>query len=161
MDINKQKVGTSVIPSGLDAQEIVRLSQNACRALSDDEDGLKRDILGHSGNRWSLAIVHTLGVASPMRHGQLRRQLHGVTQRMLTHTLRQLERDGLISRRDFAEKPLRVEYSLTELGMGLLVQMIPLWTWVIEQSESFTAARKRYDELANVESKDALMAADG
>jgi DNA-binding HxlR family transcriptional regulator len=60
-------------------------------------------------------------------------------------SLRQLERDGLISRHDFGEKPLRVEYALTDLGMGLLVQMIPLWTWVVEQSESFTAARRRYD----------------
>jgi DNA-binding HxlR family transcriptional regulator len=90
-------------------------------------------------------VVHALGVSSPLRHAELRRQLHGVTQRMLTHTLRQLERDGLISRHDFGEKPLRVEYRLTELGMGLLVQMIPLWTWVIEQAEGFTAARERYD----------------
>jgi DNA-binding HxlR family transcriptional regulator len=146
MDIDAQKVGTSVIPSGRDAQEIVRLSQNACRALSEDDDGLKRDILSHSGNRWSLGVVHALGVTSPLRHAELRRRLHGVTQRMLTHTLRQLERDGLISRRDFGEKPLRVEYALTELGMGLLVQMIPLWTWVIEQSEGFNEARKRYDK---------------
>ncbi|MBD1553141.1 helix-turn-helix transcriptional regulator [Pseudomonas sp. C2L12B] len=100
----------------------------------------------HSGNRWSLGVVHALGVSSPLRHAELRRRLDGVTQRMLTHTLRQLERDGLISRRDFGEKPLRVEYALTELGMGLLVQMIPLWTWVIEQSEWFNEARKRYDE---------------
>ena len=142
MDIDAQKVGTSVIPSGLDAQEIVRLSQNACRELSEDEDGLKRDILSHSGNRWSLGVVHALGVSSPLRHAELRRRLDGVTQRMLTHTLRQLERDGLISRRDFGEKP----YALTELGIRLLVQMIPLWTWVIEQSEGFNEARKRYDE---------------
>jgi hypothetical protein len=51
MDIDAQKVGTPVISSGRDAQEIVRLSQNACRELSEDEDGLKRDILSHSGNR--------------------------------------------------------------------------------------------------------------
>ncbi|WP_082428199.1 helix-turn-helix domain-containing protein [Pseudomonas sp. NBRC 111119] len=146
MGIDEQKVGTPVIPSGLDAQEIVRLSQQACRALRDDEDGLKRDILGHAGNRWSLGVVHALGVKSPLRHAELRRQLNGVTQRMLTHTLRQLERDGLISRHDFGEKPLRVEYALTDLGMGLLVQMIPLWTWVIGQSERFTDARRRYDQ---------------
>ncbi|MDY1016377.1 helix-turn-helix domain-containing protein [Pseudomonas coleopterorum] len=146
MNIDGQKVGTSVIPSGLDAREIVRLSQGACHALTEDEDGLKRDILGHSGNRWSLGVVHALGVTSPLRHAQLRRQLHGVSQRMLTRTLRQLERDGLITRHDFCEKPLRVEYALTELGMGLLVQMIPLWTWVIEQSESFRKARDRYEE---------------
>jgi DNA-binding HxlR family transcriptional regulator len=146
MDIDAQEVGTSVIPSGVDAREIVRLSQVACRALSEDQDGLKRDILGHSGNRWSLGVVHALGVTSPLRHAALRRRLHGVTQRMFTHTLRQLERDGLISRHDFGEKPLRVEYALTELGMGLLVQMIPLWAWVIDQSAAFNEARKRYDE---------------
>ncbi|MBD8612208.1 helix-turn-helix transcriptional regulator [Pseudomonas putida] len=149
MNTDGQKVGTSVIPSGLNAQEIVRLSQSVCSALTEDEDGLKRDILGHSGNRWSLGVVHALGMTSPLRHAQLRRQLHGVTQRMLTRTLRQLERDGLITRHDFGEKPLRVEYALTELGMGLLVQMIPLWTWVIEQSEGFRKARKRYDESAS------------
>ncbi|WP_028694780.1 winged helix-turn-helix transcriptional regulator [Pseudomonas cremoricolorata] len=141
-----QKVGTSVIPTGLQAQEIIRLSENACRALSEDDDGLKRDILSHCGNRWSLGVVHALGVSSPLRHAELRRRLHGVTQRMLTHTLRQLERDGLISRHDFAEKAPRVEYALTDLGMGLLVQMIPLWQWVIDQSEGFNQARKRYDE---------------
>ena len=67
-----------------------------------------------------------------------------------THTLRQLERDGLISRHDFCEKPLRVEYALSELGMGLLVQIIPLWTWVIKQSEGFTAARKRLDDQSRL-----------
>ncbi|KPX69141.1 Transcriptional regulatory protein [Pseudomonas amygdali pv. photiniae] len=125
MPVDIQKVGTSVIPGGLDAQEVVRRSEAACAALSDDEDGLKRDILGHAGNRWSLGVVHALGVSSPLRHAQLRRKLHGVTQRMLTH---------------------RVEYSLTGLGMGLLVQMIPLWTWVIENSEAFSAARNRYPD---------------
>jgi DNA-binding HxlR family transcriptional regulator len=55
-------------------------------------------------------------------------ETRSVIQSMLTHTLRQLESDGLICRRDFGEKPLRVEYALTELGMGLLVQMISLWT---------------------------------
>ncbi len=50
----------------------------------------------------------------------------------------------MITRHDYREKPLRVEYSLTDLGMGLLVQMIPLWTWVIENSEAFSAARNRY-----------------
>ncbi len=149
MVIDTQKVGTSVIPSGLDAQEIVRRSQAACAALSDDEDGLKRDILSHSGNRWSLGVVHALGVSSPLRHAELRRRLDGVTQRMLTHTLRQLERDGLITRHDFHEKPLRVEYALTDLGMGLLVQMIPLWTWVMENADGFTAARQRYHRQAN------------
>lgn len=62
MPVDIQKVGTSVIPGGLDAQEVVRRSEAACAALSDYEDGLKRDILGHAGNRWSLGVVHALGV---------------------------------------------------------------------------------------------------
>jgi len=51
-----------------------------------------------------------------------------------------------VSRRDFGEKPLLVEYALNELGMGLLVQMVPPWTWLIEQSEGVNEARKRFDE---------------
>lgn len=142
---NAQEVGTPVIPDRPDMAEVVRQSQAACLALSDDHDGLKRDILGHAGNRWSLGVVYALGVKSPLRHAELRRQLRGVTQRMLTHTLRQLERDGLISRLDFHEVPPKVEYSLSETGMALLVRMIPLWTWVIENADAFTAARQRFD----------------
>ena len=70
--------------------------------------------------------------------------MHGVTQRMLTRTLRQLERDGLVTRYDLVEMP-RVEYELTELGMGLLVRMIPLWTWVVENSDQFRKLREKYD----------------
>lgn len=145
MPHDPSEVGTPVIPHGLDPREIVRRSQAACAALSDDHDGLKRDILGHAGNRWSLGVVYALGVTSPLRHAELRRQLPGVTQRMLTRTLRQLERDGLIERRDFHEVPPRVEYALTPLGLGLLVQMIPLWTWVIDNADAFAAARRRFD----------------
>ena len=70
--------------------------------------------------------------------------MHGVTQRMLTRTLRQLERDGLVTRYDLVEMP-RVEYELTELGMGLLIRMIPLWTWVVENSDQFRKSREQYD----------------
>lgn len=130
--------------STLDA--LVTESQAACDALSADEDGLKREILTHAGNRWSLGIVHALGVAGPLRHAEIGRRLGDVTQRMLTRTLRQLERDGLISRQDFGETPPRVEYRLTDLGFGLLTGMIPLWRWVIANSTSFRAARINYDE---------------
>jgi DNA-binding HxlR family transcriptional regulator len=68
-----------------------------------------------------------------------------VTQRMLTRTLRQLERDGLIARRDHHAMPPRVDYTLTPLGRGLLVGMMPLWAWVIDNAEAFRAARKAFD----------------
>lgn len=130
----------------MDKQEILRRSQAACDALSAADDGLKREVLTHAGNRWSLGVVHALGVGGKLRHAEIGRRMHGVTQRMLTRTLRQLERDGLVRRFDHQEVPPRVEYELSELGMGLLVQMIPLWTWVVENAEGFRGARVAYDE---------------
>lgn len=133
----------------MDNEDLLRRSQAACDALSADDDGLKREVLTHAGNRWSLGVVHTLGVAGKLRHAEIGRRMHGVTQRMLTRTLRQLERDGLVVRHDHHEVPPRVEYELSEIGMGLLVQMIPLWTWVIENAEGFRNARQSYDLQVN------------
>lgn len=124
---------------------LIQASQQACDALSAADDGLKREILTHAGNRWSLSVVHALGVAGTLRHAEIARRLDSVTQRMLTRTLRQLERDGLISRHDYREVPPRVEYSLTDLGRGLLAGMVPLWRWVIGNADSFRAARQAYD----------------
>ena len=129
----------------LDFDELIARSQAACDALSDDDDGLKREVLAHAGNRWSLGIVHALGVAGTLRHAELARRLEGVTQRMLTRSLRHLERDGLILRRDYGEVPPRVDYTLTPLGRGLLVGMMPLWTWIIDNASAFRAARTRFD----------------
>lgn len=133
----------------MNRSEVLKRSQAACDALSAEDDGLKREVLTHAGNRWSLGVVHTLGVAGKLRHAEIGRRMHGVTQRMLTRTLRQLERDGLVVRHDHHEVPPRVEYELSEIGMGLLVQMIPLWTWVIENAEGFRHARQSYDHQVN------------
>ncbi|AMW84070.1 Transcriptional regulator, HxlR family [Pseudomonas yamanorum] len=129
----------------MDNDEIIRRSQAACEALSADEDGLKRQVLTHAGNRWSLGIVHLLGVNGRLRHAEIGRRMEGVTQRMLTRTLRQLERDGLVLRHDFQEVPPKVEYQLSELGKQLLVHMIPLWTWVVENADGFRRAREQFD----------------
>lgn len=126
--------------------DVISRSQAACHALSDEDDGLKREVLAHAGNRWSLGIVHALGVSGSLRHSELARRLDGVTQRMLTRSLRQLQRDGLIARYDHREVPPRVDYTLTPLGRGLLVGMMPLWTWVIDNAVTFRAARDRFDK---------------
>jgi DNA-binding HxlR family transcriptional regulator len=126
-------------------EQLIQQSHAVCAALSDDDDGLKRELLAHAGNRWSLGVVHTLGVSGRLRHADLGRRLPGVTQRMLTRTLRQLERDGLVLRFDHRETPPRVEYELTILGRELLCQMIPLWTWVIENADGIRAQRRAFD----------------
>lgn len=129
----------------MDNDEIIRRSQAACEALSADEDGLKRQVLTHAGNRWSLGIVHLLGVNGRLRHAEIGRRMEGVTQRMLTRTLRQLERDGLVLRHDFQEVSPKVEYQLSALGKQLLVHMIPLWTWVVENADGFRRSREQFD----------------
>jgi DNA-binding HxlR family transcriptional regulator len=103
------------------------------------------DVTYETVRRWSLGILHALGVYGTMRHAEIKRQMAGVTQRMLTKTLRSLERDGLLIRREFDEKPLRVEYELTSLGMALLIRMSPVWTWVVENADAFRKARRTFD----------------
>lgn len=117
-----------------------------CRALNDDDDSLKREVLAHTGNRWSLAVIYTLGMRGPQRHAELRRALSGVTQRMLTRTLRHLERDGLISRHDLNQKypHPHVEYRLLPVGEGILQNMLPMWKWIISNLEDIRDARKKY-----------------
>ena len=86
-----------------------------------------------------------LGVSGGLSDTEIGRRMQGVTQRMRTRTLRQLERDGLVLRHDFREVPPRVEYELSSLGTELLVHMIPLWTWVVEKGDEFRRARERFD----------------
>ena len=129
----------------LSEEEILRYSQTVCDGLRNDDDGLRREVLSHAGSRWSLGVIHTLGVYGRLRHAEIGRRMHRVTQRMLTRTLRQLERDGLVLRHDFAEMPLRVEYELTGMGRELLVRMVPVWTWIVENADRFRQARAVYD----------------
>jgi DNA-binding HxlR family transcriptional regulator len=87
-----------------------------------------RAVLARVGEKWSmLALVCLAG--GPVRFGSLRRTVEGVSQKMLTQTLRNLEHDGLVSRRLYDEMPLRVEYELTALGKSLLPIVVELKKW--------------------------------
>ena len=129
----------------LSPEDVLRYSQTVCDGLRDDDDGVRREVLAHAGNRWSLGVIHTLGVYGQLRHAEIGRRMHGVTQRMLTRTLRHLECDGLVIRHDFEEVIPHVEYSLSDTGLELLVRMVPLWTWIVENADSFRTARERFD----------------
>lgn len=132
-------------PFDISEEEVIRRSQALCDALSAEDDTLKREVLSHAGNRWSLGIAHALGTGGTLRHAEIGRRLPGVTQRMLTRSLRQLERDGLIRRVDHQEVPPRVDYQLTVLGHGFLARMVPLWTWLLESADDLRAARVHFD----------------
>ena len=107
-------------------------------------DCASRLVLNRIGDKWSVLVVLALSEGT-LRFSQLRARLDGVTPKVLTQTLRTLERDGLITREVFAEVPPRVEYELTEMGMELLVRMVPLWTWIVGNADRFREARQDFD----------------
>jgi DNA-binding HxlR family transcriptional regulator len=103
-----------------------------------------REVLGRIGDKWSLYVIHLLG-GGTRRFSELRRQVGGITPRMLTVTVRSLERDGLISRTVYPVIPPRVEYALTPLGESLLQAATTLLLWADTHQADLSAARDRYD----------------
>ncbi len=126
--------------------EIINAWDDICKVLTKDNDDLKSDILNHVGNKWSLYIIHALGIDGRMRFSNLQKHINGISQKMLTKCVRELERDGLISRTVYPEVPPRVEYELTLLGHGLLIQVTPLWYWIANSVDQFKEARASYNE---------------
>jgi len=104
-----------------------------------------RDILDRFGDKWSLLSILRLGYSGKIRFNELKGKIDGISQRMLTVTLRSLERDGLVSRHIYAEVPPRVEYELTPLGKRLLNQIWELAQWADGNKEEIQASRKAYD----------------
>ena len=108
--------------------------------------GAMGDILNRIGDKWSVMVVGQL-TRKTMRFNELRHSIGGISQRMLTLTLRNLERDGLVTRTVFPEIPPRVEYQLTELGRTLTVPLDNLWNWAAEHMGSVSVARANYDRV--------------
>src|SRR5260370_3869765 len=106
-----------------------------------------RDLLDRLADKWSLLIVELLGHGT-RRFTQLRREIDGISQRMLTLTLRQLERDGLVRRTVYPVVPPRVDYELTSLGATLLGTIQPLVAWTHAHRDDIAAARRAYDTRA-------------
>jgi DNA-binding HxlR family transcriptional regulator len=103
-----------------------------------------REVLDRVGDKWSVLIVTLLG-DGPMRFNELKRAVEGISQRMLTLTLRGLERDGLVTRTVFPEIPPRVEYTLTRLGKSLLRPISALSAWAGAHRGQIQEARSRFD----------------
>ena len=106
-----------------------------------------REILDRVGDRWSIYIVAQLR-EGPQRFNHLKRVIEGISQRMLTLTLRGLERDGLISRTVYPTNPPQVEYALTPLGESMAQALAFLLNWADEHRSEITRARAAYDERA-------------
>ncbi|PBB41604.1 transcriptional regulator [Mesorhizobium sp. WSM3866] len=107
-----------------------------CRAVSE--------ILQRVGDKWTVLVVGKLG-GGPMRFNELRTAVGGISQKMLTITLRGLERDGFVTRKVFPTIPPRVDYELTELGHELLVPVGALGEWARKNTNRVRAARAKFD----------------
>ena len=103
-----------------------------------------RGILDRIGDKWSTLILCTLA-EGPLRYGQVRRAVPDISKRMLTQTLRDLERDGLLTRVVYPTKPPAVEYGLSELGLTLLEPILHLIRWAERHSGQIHQSREQYD----------------
>ncbi len=108
-----------------------------------------RDILDRVGDKWSVLVVVLLKDGR-MRFSNLRRSIEGISQRMLTHTLRQLERDGLVERTVYPSVPVRVEYELTALGRTLIGPLAALAQWAEDHRGLILSSRAAYDGRADI-----------
>ena len=112
----------------------------ACRPITD--------ILTRVGDKWSVMVVMLLGNGTK-RFNEMRRLIGGISQRMLTLTLRGLERDGLVTRTVFPTVPPRVDYALTDLGRSLLIPISALGAWAYGHRDAIDAARLAFDARAD------------
>ncbi|MEQ0558460.1 helix-turn-helix domain-containing protein [Amycolatopsis sp. NEAU-NG30] len=101
--------------------------------------------LARLDNKWTAMVVIALGRCGALRFGGLRATVEGISAKVLTETLRDLERDGLVARHEYAEMPPRVEYELTDLGRTLHVPLQALGRWAEEHAAEVLAAREAYD----------------
>lgn len=103
-----------------------------------------RQVLDRIGDKWSTLVILILGDSGVMRFNGIGHAIGDISQKMLTATLRNLESDGLVSRKMYQEIPPRVEYELTELGYDLLPLIRQLQVWADENFQTITKNRKRY-----------------
>jgi DNA-binding HxlR family transcriptional regulator len=129
MTPKRKQEGTNLIPGNLHVPE-------DCRAVSE--------VLSRVGDKWTVLVVGELGHGRK-RFNEIRRALGSISQRMLTLTLRGLERDGLVTRTVFPTVPPRVDYELTKLGRSLLEPVSGIGLWARQNRATIEAARQRFD----------------
>lgn len=111
-----------------------------------------QQVLDRVASKWTMLVILALG-ERPLRYSQLQRHVAGATKKMLTQTLRALERDGLVRRRVFDTVPVQTEYELTGLGMSLAEAVSAIRAWAYDNMGAISAARVQYDAAATASSR--------
>ena len=116
---------------------------------SDPEvDRLVEETIGRVADKWTLLLIEALEEAGAVRFSALGRAVPGISQKMLTQTLRAMEREGLVTRVVYPEVPPRVEYRLTDMGHELAEAFCPVWSWAERNLARIRASRAEYDARA-------------
>jgi len=118
-------------------------------AITDPQlETLVNELIGRVADKWTMLILEVLAEKGELRFSRLGEQVEGISQKMLTQTLRQMERDGLLTRTVYAVVPPKVEYKLTELGLTLGGAFCGVWVWAAENLKQVEQARRDFDERA-------------
>lgn len=136
------KLEHSDLPGHSDVTAPQASIHNDCRGVAT--------VLSRVGDKWSVLVIMMLG-ERPLRFNELKRMIGGISQRMLTLTLRGLERDGLVTRTVFPTVPPRVDYELTELGRGLSAPVKELGQWAKQHLPDIEGARESFDRRRSAE----------
>ena len=130
-------VPDALLPEALSDGLPAEIDHGSCRRVTP--------ILARIGDKWSILTVMTLA-GGTRRFNELKRAIDGISQRMLTLTLRGLERDGMVARRVYPTVPPRVDYTLTELGRSLCVPVLAFGSWVQDHLDEIDEARVAFDQ---------------
>ncbi len=108
---------------------------------------LVNELIGRVADKWTMVVLEVLTEKGEMRFTRLSEMVEGISQKMLTKTVRQMERDGLLTRTVYPVVPPRVEYKLTDLGFSLSAAFCGVWIWAEEHLEQVELARQKFDGL--------------
>ena len=111
-------------------------------------EALVNDLIGRVADKWTMLVLEVLAEKGELRFTRLSESVEGVSQKMLTQTLRQMERDGLITRTVHPVVPPKVEYRLTHLGLSLGAAFCGVWVWAAENLNQVEQARREFDGKA-------------
>lgn len=113
--------------------------------VDPDVENLVRDMISGFADKWTVVILDTLWDEGTLRFSEISRHVTGISQKMLTQTLRRMERDGLVVRKLYACVPPKVEYSLSPLGLTLGAAFCNVWIWALENHRLVGSARASFD----------------
>jgi DNA-binding HxlR family transcriptional regulator len=135
-----------------EVDEVHKVGMGLADCAAHPDNCRAREVLDRVADKWSLYVVATLG-NDELRFTELKRRIDGISQRMLTVTLRGLERDGMITRTVYSAMPPNIAYRLTPVGTTLLAATAPLLMWATEHLPGIDASRVAYDERQAAEAQ--------